>query len=120
MKNIFTIEEKDDAKRLDVFLVENIGQSRASIQSLIKKGGVAINDKAELTPHRFLKEGDSVRIVSIEEANTANHPAQQQQQEQPPETVAHTIPLNIIFENDDVLVVNKSAGTLVQDRKSVV
>lgn len=87
----------DQGQRLDKFLVQNLaGPSRSQIQKMIKAGLILLNDKA-VAVHHFLKWGD---VVEIKEKNGW-------------EQNFDKIFLNIIFENNDFLVVDKPAGTLV-------
>lgn len=100
-KNIINIEvEVDDAgKRLDIFLSELIPYfSRSRIQSLIKwQHKVSVNGKVEKSSYR-LKYGDLI-IIDVPEAK-------------PLELEAENIPLEFVYENDDMLVVNKPSGML--------
>ncbi len=86
--------------RLDHFLVENLPEfSRSRLQGMIKNELVTVN--GEIAKKTGLKLGQgaqiSVRIL----------------QSQPTDLQPEAIPLDIIFENDDVIVINKSAGMVV-------
>ena len=86
--------------RLDKYLVTCLPElSRTRIQSLIKDGHVTVD---AATPHKagqLLEAGATVRV---------NIPAPQ-----PSQIVPEAIPLEIIFENCDLMVVNKPAGMVV-------
>ena len=85
--------------RLDQFLVgAAAGMSRARIQDLIKSGHVTLNGSATKASAR-LRSGDAVVL-------TEPPPV-------PTETVAEEIALDVLFEDDDLIVINKPAGLVV-------
>ena len=82
--------------RLDLFIVQQLPElSRSFIQKLIEDGHVTLNGKPARAGIK-LKEGDEVAI-------TIPPP-------EPSELLAEDIPLSIIYEDDDLLVVDKPAG----------
>ncbi len=86
-------------QRLDLFLLEHLGQlSRAQAQKLIRAGRVLVNGKAEKAGFRF-KGGERVEI---------SLPAMQEVSVEPEE-----IALDIVYEDDCLVVVNKAAGMVV-------
>jgi len=94
------IEVEDTGLRLDQFLLqENPDYSRSYFSDLIKKGSVAVNNE-ERKPSYRLKTGDTVEYKLTEKTSLG-----------PIKPV--NIPLNIIFEDENVLVVNKPAGLVV-------
>ena len=100
MRNIIYTVEEDNAKlRLDKFLAEESEEfSRNYIQKLIDGGKVRVNGfdaKSSLK----LKEGDH---VSLEVPDTVI-----------PEILPENIPLNIVYEDNDIIVVNKPKGMVV-------
>lgn len=95
------VGEDDQGERLDKFLateLEEFTLSRERLQGLIKNGQVLLNQKSETKPSTRLKEGDAIE-VTIPEA-------------QPIPLEAEAIPLEIIYEDRDLLVVNKPSGML--------
>lgn len=85
--------------RLDVFLFSKFpGYSRSFFQRLIQNGLVTINGAAVDTPHHQVKEGDAIEVDIVIETK---------------ELVAEDIPLDIVHEDKDILVVNKSPGMVV-------
>ena len=87
-------------ERLDCFLVfclQHITRSR--IQALVREGFVSVNEKVILKTGYSLAKGDRVSILV---------PQIQQIQLLP-----ESIPLNIVFENDRVIIVDKPAGMVV-------
>lgn len=86
-------------ERVDVFLAgEMEGFSRSYIQKLIRQGNVLVNQKPAKANYR-LDEGDLVR-VEIPEAVV-------------PEIMAEDISIDILYEDADLLVVNKPKGMVV-------
>jgi 23S rRNA pseudouridine1911/1915/1917 synthase len=91
---------KADNQRLDVFLTASLPEfSRSRIQGLIKGGYVKVEAESVLKTGRSLEPGEQVEI---------RIPAPG-----PSSLVSEDIPLDIIFENKDLVVVNKSAGMVV-------
>jgi len=90
----------EDKQRLDKFLVNSLPQlSRARIQALIKEGFVQVNGQEIVKTGYQLESGERVDV----------------RQPAPVETtlVSEEIPLDIIIENDDLILVNKPAGMVV-------
>jgi 23S rRNA pseudouridine1911/1915/1917 synthase len=93
------VAEKQRGKRIDHYLIiSGIGISRNLTQKLIDRGKVLVNDHPVKHSYR-VKTGDDV-YVSFE-----FEPA--------PEIKAEDIPLDIIHEDDDIIVVNKAKGIVV-------
>jgi len=87
-------------ERLDKFLVRQLPEfSRSRIQGLIANGFVDVNDHAAKKAGQTL-ESESTVTVRIPPPV-------------PTDLIAENIPLDILFENDDMLVVNKEAGMVV-------
>ncbi len=97
--NRFPLTADDAGIRLDLFLVGKFGVSRARVQAIIKAGEVTVNGKAA-TPHLALKATDIV-------VSTADLDAKPKL----PKLVLP--PLDVLFEDKEILVVNKPAGLLV-------
>lgn len=91
---------RGEETRLDRFLAASLSQhSRARLQALIKAGQVNVNGKPVTKTGHPLSGGETVSIVV---------PAAQ-----PTGLIPEDIPLDIIFENDEVIVINKPAGLVV-------
>lgn len=94
-----TITEKQAGIRLDKTLgVELDGLSRSRIKKLMDDGYVTAND-VTISPKYSPKVGDLIEITLPPDEET--------------ELVAKEIPLNIVYEDDDILVINKQAGLTV-------
>jgi 23S rRNA pseudouridine1911/1915/1917 synthase len=87
-------------KRLDQFVVSQVTEtSRARVQQLIVERKILVNGKPEKASLK-LRSGDTVDIAG------PPHPA-------PLRAIAEDIPLDIVYEDDDLAVVNKAAGMMV-------
>ncbi|NQT06542.1 MAG: RluA family pseudouridine synthase [Candidatus Omnitrophica bacterium] len=93
-------QEKDNNKRLDLFLVENLtaDYSRSFVQRLILKGHASVNDTV-VKRHARIKKGDLVVFTVPPPVETR--------------ISAEDIPLNIVFEDDHLIVIDKPAGMVV-------
>lgn len=97
--DIFHVQKCDIFKRLDKVLTEHYTQkTRSYFQKLIKEGHVLLNDK----PTKVSAP------VQINDEIKVHFPAPK-----PLSLLANDIPLDIIYEDDDVLVINKAAGMVV-------
>jgi len=97
--HLFTLEPADAGKRLDHFLQDKLPQfSRSRVQDWIKAARVLVNQKAEKASYT-LHAGDT---ISVEPADLA-----------PLTAVAEDIALDILYQDDDVVAVNKPAGMVV-------
>jgi 23S rRNA pseudouridine1911/1915/1917 synthase len=95
----FTFEEKQ-AQRLDKYLVNCLPElSRSRIQALIEDGMVTVNGAL---PRKAGQMVDAKAVVQVHIPPPI-----------PSELTPEAIPLEVIFENDDLLVVNKPAGMVV-------
>lgn len=91
---------EDAGKRLDQFLVSQIaGTSRARVQQLINQDKVLVNDDAAKASLR-LRGGERIAILGDVKVP-------------PLRAIAEEIPLDIVYEDDDLAVVNKAAGMMV-------
>lgn len=95
----FKITKDDQEKRIDTFLVSNLTDiSRSRIQKLIEENQITVNDK-NINKNYKLKENDSI-IIQI-------------QQPKEIEILPENIPLDIIYEDNDVILVNKPQNMVV-------
>lgn len=86
-------------QRLDKFVLEHVeGLSRTQVQTLIRDGHITVNDKVEKTGFKF-KGGETVHVTLPVVEETTLEP--------------EDITLNIIYEDDDLAVINKPAGMVV-------
>ncbi|MCF6347087.1 MAG: RluA family pseudouridine synthase [Flavobacteriaceae bacterium] len=96
----FVASEGQEPLRVDKFLMNFIeNATRNKIQQAIKAGNVLVNDTVVKANHK-IKPNNVVRVVLA-------HPPHENL------LVAEDIPLDIIYEDDDLIVVNKPAGMVV-------
>lgn len=92
--------EAGEENRLDKYLAQKLPEhSRSRLQSIVRGGGVSVNEIIITKTGQMLESGDVINISIPEVA--------------PVTLVAEEIPLEVIFENDDLVVVNKPAGMVV-------
>lgn len=94
----FTVAEAEVGQRADIFLAGQLGVSRSNAQKLLEDGRASRGAK-------ILKANYKVRLGEVI-AVTLPEP-------EPLEVPAENIPLDIIFEDEDVVVVNKARGMVV-------
>jgi len=95
----FTVEQSHPGERLDRFLADRYpAVSRGTLQRLIAEGHITINGQA-VKPTHSPRAGEQVH-VTWPEARAA-------------EAAPEEIPLDILYEDDDLLVINKSPGLVV-------
>mgnify|MGYP004508948555 FL=1 len=95
---ILKANDVDNTKRIDVFLMEKTDYSRTKVQSLIKDKKVKANGIC-VKPSYRVKENDNIEYEEYQEKEMSAEPM--------------NIPLDIIYEDDDVIVVNKQNGMVV-------
>ena len=97
--DIFEVMEEQEGERLDKYLsIIYPDFSRSFFQKLIKDSSVFVNDKVEKASY----------IVKLEDVVTIHFPDAVQTTIEP-----ENIPLDIIYEDDDLLIVNKPKGMVV-------
>ncbi len=103
MKNHFEylVENESECIRVDIFLAEKFKgkMSRTSVKKAIKSGALSVNGK-KVSPHYILSVGDKVLFEAIEVRNDYY-------------IKPDNIPLDIIYEDNAVIVLNKPPGLVV-------
>ncbi len=95
----FIIDDALKGERIDKFLSDNLSDvSRSYIQKQIKDGLVTVNDQAVKSNYK-LNAGD---VLKLEEPKL-----------QEPDIIAENIPIDILYEDSDLLIVNKPKGMVV-------
>ena len=85
--------------RIDAFLAETVEQlSRSAVQQLLEKGGITVNGKAVKKNYKT-HDGDEITVELPEP--------------EPVELLPENIPLDIRYEDEDVVVINKPKGLVV-------
>ena len=89
----YTVEKEESGIRIDRYLAEkDSGLSRSFIQKLLKDGQITVGDKAA-------RENDRIHLEIPDSSE--------------PDIVPEDIPLDILYEDEDVLIVNKPKGMVV-------
>ena len=94
---LLTATQADAGKRLDQFAAQG-ELTRSAITRLIDCGAVTLNGKPAVKKDR-VREGDTVEIMLPEP--------------EPCEAIPQNIPLDVVYEDDDLIVVNKPVGMVV-------
>lgn len=95
----FIVSSEDAGQRLDRFLVSQLpALSRSRIQTLMEEGRVQVDGVARKASHRV----DSGEVVTVEIP-----------EELPPGVEPEPIPLDVLYEDEDVAVIHKPAGMIV-------
>ena len=101
----FVITAEEKGKRLDVYLATALDVSRSYAQQLIQGEDVAVNDKHAKSNYR-LSEGDVVRArLDVQEEYNVE---------------AENIPLDVVYEDKDIIVVNKARGMVVHRQPEIL
>ena len=96
---VFQSQTEDAGKRLDAFLAEKIESwSRSRLQKLVADGDVLVNEK-ESKPSYKIRAGDRVEVELTELVTEDFEP--------------ENIPLEIVYEDEFLAVINKAAGMVV-------
>ena len=96
----FVADPGQSLMRIDKFLADRIQHaSRTKIQAALEAGNVLVNDKTTKSNYK-IKPNDVVTIV-------LDYPPRDT------EIIPQNIPLDIVYEDDDLLVVNKAPGMVV-------
>ncbi len=99
-ETIILLNQTEKEFRLDKFLAEHLEEySRSYIQKLISEGGVNVDGFPIYKKAELLNPGAEVEVTIPPAKDTS--------------LIGEDIPLDILFENDDLIVVNKPAGMVV-------
>ncbi|MCL2234206.1 MAG: RluA family pseudouridine synthase [Firmicutes bacterium] len=88
----------ESGERLDVYLTKSTDLTRSQIKQLLEKNKILLNGISNIKSGKIVKHGDEVEIQSIEYVN---------------DLVPQNLPINIVFEDDDLAVINKTQGMSV-------
>lgn len=99
----FEVENEYEGERLDrylslIFQKTDAGLSRSFFQKLIREGAVTVNDSVQKASYRLCEE--DIIVVTIPDAVATP-------------VIPEAIPLDILYEDEDLLVVNKPKGMVV-------
>ncbi len=95
-----SVDPGQQALRVDKFLFDRLpNASRSKIQSAVKSGFVLVNEQ-QIRPNYKVRANDEI-VISLPQPPRVN------------ELLPEDIPLNIVYEDDHLLIVNKPAGMVV-------
>lgn len=94
----YVITENDVGKRLDSFVSENTELSRNAAAKLIESGNITLFGKPTVKKYE-LRVGDEIEIILPEPEIC--------------EALPENIPLDILYEDSDIIVINKPSGMVV-------
>jgi len=94
---IFTVENELSDVRIDKYLIDLLGSSRSKIQRMIENNDILVNDKE-------IKNSYIVRVDDVIKVNESIETT---------DILPENIPLDIVYEDEYLLVVNKPSGMVV-------
>ncbi|MDP3260272.1 MAG: RluA family pseudouridine synthase [Thermodesulfovibrionales bacterium] len=92
------VQEQDSGKRIDVLAVEETGITRSQIQRLIKRGFLLVDSRTVSQNYR-VKAGDVIVLTAEDEKRE--------------HLIAEAIPIEILYMDEHLVVVNKPSGMVV-------
>jgi 23S rRNA pseudouridine1911/1915/1917 synthase len=99
------VEDMDDGSRIDQFMVDELSKfSRGQVQKWIVEGDILLNNEVVKNNTR-LKEGDVITYTIVEE-DMSLHPIK--------------MDLDIVYEDDDIIVINKPKGMVVHPTPTTI
>lgn len=94
---IFTVENELSDIRIDKYLIDLLNISRSKIQKLIDSDNITVNNKVVKNSY-IVRVDDEIKVNEVEENN---------------DILPENIPLDIVYEDEYLLVVNKPSGMVV-------
>ena len=97
---VYTVSENESGTRLDAYLATVTGESRSAVVRAIDEGRVSINAGSETADKKYKVKKDD--RISFETEEVTEYEAE-------PEN----IPLDVVYEDSDIIVINKPSGMVV-------
>lgn len=94
----FEIRPDTKSERIDKYLTSVLEESRATIQMMIKEGYILVNEEPTKANYK-IKAGDVIALEEVPETTIDLAP--------------ENIPIDIVYQDDDVIVINKANGMVV-------
>jgi 23S rRNA pseudouridine1911/1915/1917 synthase len=99
-QHTFSISANEAGQRLDRYLVSALNNlSRSGTQQLVEEGHVLVNGRSSKSGYA-LREGDEVQVSQVSRPLSSNLQPQE-------------LPLDVVYEDTDLLVINKAAGMVI-------
>ena len=98
MNTQFIIAPEHEGQRLDAYLAVAMDKSRSYIQNQLKAGHVLVSDKPAKASHK-LEVGQAVSVAVVDATE--------------PDILAENIPIDILYQDQDIAVVNKAKDMVV-------
>ena len=99
-EQVFWVGDDDAGKRIDAYLSERLtGVTRSMVQNWIEQGNVCLASEKPVKKNYKLATGEQI-LVQMPEPQTV-------------EIMPEDIPLDIVYEDSDIIVVNKARGMVV-------
>ncbi len=96
----FEVDHRHESERIDRYLAESLANvSRSRIQRLLEEGNIIVNNQSCTDKNYRLRQGDLIRV-------TQPAPGKMEARPEP-------IPINIVYEDENILVINKARGMVV-------
>lgn len=99
IRHSYSVAENDAGTRIDVFLAGRSGLSRSRVKTLIKDGNVALNGNSGVKPSYPVEGGDTITMLVPPVKAPGFEP--------------EDIPLDILYQDEFIIIVNKPAGMVV-------
>lgn len=98
------IVEEEESKRMDIYISEILDISRSRVQKMIDQGIVLLNGREAKSSEKIIK-GDTIEITEDYTEEISLEP--------------ENIPLDIVYEDEDVILINKPSGMVVHPGSGV-
>ena len=97
-KEIFSVEKQNVGDRIDKYVSEVSGLSRSLVSKLIENGKISVNGKIAAKNYK-LRDKDEIEVTYPEPETD--------------EALPEDIPLDVVYEDQDIIVINKPKGMIV-------
>ena len=96
---LFEVSSEEEGQRLDIFIKKKFSElSRSRIQTLIEEGYILVNFKPSKASYK-VKKGEKIKIIIPPEKELEIKPKE--------------VPFEILYEDEDIAVINKPSGVVV-------
>lgn len=94
----YIVQSEDVSKRLDIYITEKQNITRSYVKNLIDDGKILVNGKKVKSGYS-VKINDSIDVEIVEKVDE--------------KIIPEDIPLNIVYEDEDIIIINKEKGMVV-------